>query len=299
MIRAPQSPRHAAIVLKLLRSLSKNRHLLRDFVVRDLRSRYIGSSMGFFWSVIFPIINLFVYMFVFRIVLNTRWSDHQGATTVALIMLAGIVVWAAFSEAMSRTSNSLVENSNLIQKVVFPSEVLPAYIVASSLINMLIAIPVVLAAVAYNIWVDPETNPELLAKAAAANDPGLGMGITLVALPLLVVLQAIFTLGLGMFFATLNLYWRDTYHLMGVAVTVWMFSTPIFYPAELVARTPFGWILDINPMHWLIDSYRQIFITNHWPHLDMVARFAAASLASIIVGSTFFFSQRRRFPDLL
>ena len=166
MIRGPRTPRRTPALLQLLRSLSKNRRLLHDFVVRDLRSRYIGSSMGFFWSVVFPIINLFVYMFVFRIVLKTRWSDYQGATMVALIMLAGIVVWAAFSESMSRTTNILVDNSNLIQKVVFPSEVLPAYIVASSLINMLIAMPVVLMAVAYNIWINPETDPHTLARAA-------------------------------------------------------------------------------------------------------------------------------------
>ncbi|MEZ6017572.1 MAG: ABC transporter permease [Planctomycetota bacterium] len=286
-------------MLQLLRSLSKNRRLLQDFVVRDLRSRYIGSSMGFFWSVIFPIINLFVYMFVFRLVLNTRWSDYQGATMVALIMLAGIVVWSAFAESMSRTTNTLVDNANLIQKVVFPSEILPVYIVVSSLINMLIALPVVLLAVAYFIYVDPETNPDQLARAAAAGDPGLRIGVTLIALPLLALLQAIFTTGLGMFFSTLNLFWRDTYHLMGVAITVWMFSTPIFYPAHMVERPGFGWILDLNPMHWLIDSYRHIIISNQWPDPAMLTRFALASAASIIVGSTFFFRQRRRFPDLL
>jgi lipopolysaccharide transport system permease protein len=299
MIGASHPPRRPPALLQLLRSLSKNRRLLHDFVVRDLRSRYIGSSMGFFWSVIFPIINLFVYMFVFRIVLKTRWSDYQGATMVALIMLAGIVVWAAFSESMSRTTNILVENSNLIQKVVFPSEILPAYIVASSLINMLIAMPVVLLAVAYNIWIDPETDPLTLARAAAIGDPGLRMGVTLIALPVLVVLQAIFTTGLGMFFATLNLFWRDTYHLMGVAMTVWMFATPIFYPAHMVEREGFGWILDVNPMHWLIEAYRSIIINNQWPDPALLTRFAAAALAALIFGATFFFRQRRRFPDLL
>lgn len=306
MIRGSPPPAATPDVLQLYRSLIKNRRLLQDFVVRDLRSRYVGSSMGFFWSVIFPIINLFVYMFVFSVVLGTRWSDYQSAKTVALIMLAGIVVWAAFAESMSRMTNTLVDNANLIQKVVFPSEILPAYIVASSLINMLIALPVVLLAVAYNIWIDPETDPSALARAAAAGDPGLGMGITLIALPLLVVLQALFTTGLGMFFATLNLFWRDTYHLMGVAITVWMFATPIFYPAHMVEGSnplgpikSFGWILDLNPMHWLIDSYRRIIITNRWPEPAMVLRFASAAFVALVFGATFFFRQRRRFPDLL
>ena len=103
----------------LFATLSQNRRLLKDFVLRDLKARYVGSSMGFFWSVIFPIINLFVFMFVFRLVLNARFSDKQGPEEVALIMLAGIVVWSAFAETISRSTNALVENSNLIQKVVF------------------------------------------------------------------------------------------------------------------------------------------------------------------------------------
>ena len=139
----------AAALLTVLRSLVANRRLLLDFVLRDLRARYVGSSMGFFWSVIFPIVNLLVYHFVFRLVLNTRWNDSQGALEVALVMLAGIVIWQAFAEAITRSTGCLVDNANLIQKVVFPSELLPAFLAKSSLVNMLIGLPVLLAAVAW------------------------------------------------------------------------------------------------------------------------------------------------------
>ena len=118
---------------ELLRSLRKNRRLLTDLVGRDLRARYVGSSMGFFWSVIFPIVNLVVYMFVFSVVLDARWDAHQPKEVTALLMLGGIVVWQAFGESVSRITNTLVENQNLIQKVVFPSEVLPVYLALSSL----------------------------------------------------------------------------------------------------------------------------------------------------------------------
>ncbi len=121
--------------------------------MRDLKARYVGSSMGFFWSVVFPVINLFVYMFVFRLVLNARWGDQQSASEVAVIMLTGIVIWAAFAETVSRATNALVENSNLIQKVVFPSEVLPLYLTISSLINMCIGLPVVLGCIAWFAFV--------------------------------------------------------------------------------------------------------------------------------------------------
>src|SRR5690242_3027832 len=141
----------------LIASLRGNKRLLRDLVMRDLRARYVGSSMGFFWSVLFPIINLLVYMFVFRLVLKTRWSDQQSTAEVALLMLAGIMVWHAFAESTSRMTNTLVENQNLIQKVVFPSEVLPAYLTISALVNMLIGLVVTMLAVLYFGYVRPDT----------------------------------------------------------------------------------------------------------------------------------------------
>jgi len=402
-------------VLTLLRSLARNQRLLKEFVVRDLKARYIGSSMGFFWSVVFPIINLFVFMFVFRLVLNARWGDKQGATEVALVMLAGIVVWAGFAETISRSTNTLVENQNLIQKVVFPSEVLPVYLTISSIINMCIGLPVVLLCVVWfaflappsvgfgdaaqrvgetggstvvrveterghrsdvvvpftlggtaELGVDYRTGPtplpnavvipsgstftELridpiadgvpeeeetivvtlepgprvdgerathtitLADGAAPGRPSalppdgappveddyspLNLGWPLVALPLLFFLQVIFTTGLGYFLATLNVFLRDTYHLVGVLVTVWMFSTPIFYPAAMVPES-FHFLLVLNPMHWLIESYRRVLLYAQWPDVALMARFAVVGLAVLYLGSRFFLSQKRRFPDLL
>ena len=127
-----------------IRDLYAHRRLLREFIVRDLKARYVGSSMGFFWSVIFPLLNLAVYFFVFRLIMEVSFGDKMSPEASAMWMLAGITVWTAFAETVSRSTNCLVENSNLIQKVVFPSEVLPAYLTVSSLINMMIGIPLVL-----------------------------------------------------------------------------------------------------------------------------------------------------------
>ena len=421
----------------LTRSLLKHRGLLRDFVVRDLKARYVGSAMGFFWSVIFPIVNLGVYMFVFRLVLNARWSDRQGAYEVALIMLAGIVVWASFAETLSRTTNCLVDNANLIKKVVFPAEILPWYLTTSSMINMTIGLPVVLGCVAIfahvipsktfinvpgqiveGAWVVDETPlgeghepyrvrlqltrgmwrdvviplrvsgsatrgedyllsvdeaiirrgdntvsfvitplrdevqeedetiiielgpPEgaVLYEPAAGEDwattrwqwtlrdanPAptvlpesvqglihpqyaegdtsyhpLTLGLALLALPLLFCLQAFFTVGLGYILATLNLFLRDTFHLVGVGTTVWMFATPIFYPGFMVENKGFGWMLQINPMHWLIECYRSVLLFGLWPDPLLLARLALVAAGVFILGGRFFMSQKPKFPDLL
>ncbi|MFT5284792.1 MAG: ABC-type polysaccharide/polyol phosphate export permease [Planctomycetota bacterium] len=198
----------------LLGKLWNHRQLVRGFVVRDLKARYVGSSMGFFWSVIVPFLNLFIFMVVFSLILNSRWADDADPAETALIMLVGILAWQAFSETLSRSTNCLVENANLIQKVVFPSEILPAFLTISALINMLIGLPITIV----GVWIFADQRP----------------GASYVMLPVLLVLQAIFTIGLGFLLSTLNLFLRDTFHLIGVLTMVWMFGTPIFYPAHLV-----------------------------------------------------------------
>ncbi len=282
-------------MLTLVRSLRKNRRLLQDMVRRDLRARYVGSSMGFFWSVIFPLLNLVIYMFVFSFVMDSRWDPGQSKQETALLMLAGILVWQAFAETLSRSTNTLVENQNLIQKVVFPSEVLPVYLALSALVNMLIGVGIALIGVAFYAWISPIV-PEAGAPPVTRE---LGFSYTLVALPLLFGVQLVFTTGLGFLFSALNLFVRDVYHVMGVALTVGMFMTPIFYPARMVQDAGLGWVLKINPMYWLIDSYRLVLVYGQWPRPPVVAAFAVVALLAFLLGSTFFLRQKPRFPDLL
>ncbi len=279
----------------LLSSLFEHRRLVLDMVRRDLRARYVGSAMGFFWSVVFPILNLVVYMFVFSFVLETRWEDGQDPRMVALIMLTGIVVWQTFAETMSRSTNTLVENQNLIQKVVFPSEVLPVFLTLSALANMLIGAGIALLGVVYFGYVaDVDAAP-----AASGVVRSLAIGPAILSLPVLMLLQAIFSAGLGFLFSALNLYMRDVYHLMGVALSVWMFLTPIFYPANMVQKAGLEWVLKINPMYWLIESYRRVLLYGLWPQVRIVGVFALVALLVFAIGSQFFQSQKPRFPDLL
>lgn len=326
-------------MLELPKSLWANRRLLKDFVVRDLKSRYVGSSMGFFWSVIYPIVSLFIYMFVFRKVLGARWSDKMPESDTALVMLCGILVWAAFAETLARSANAMIENANLIKKVVFPSEILPAYLTISSIVNMTIGLPVLLAGVVwfgylstedaagdanaragrpcdvevallgelslaeFQVEDEPEIkNPQAQARGFTQQEDvplSLKLGVPLIVLPLLYVLQTLFTIGLGSFLATLNVFLRDTAHLVGVLTMVWMFATPIFYPARLVIGGGFGWMLEINPMYWLIESYRNVLLWGAWPDWALLARFAVVAVVVFFLGTRFLSAQKARFPDLL
>ena len=96
-------------MISLLKNLIAGRRLLRDFVSRDLRARYVGASLGFFWSVIFPVLNLAIFMLVFQVILKMSWAG-KSAQEVVLLMLVAIVAWSAFSEAITRSTNVLVDN---------------------------------------------------------------------------------------------------------------------------------------------------------------------------------------------
>jgi ABC-type polysaccharide/polyol phosphate export permease len=196
-----------------------------------------------------------------------------------------------------------VEHSNLIQKVVFPAEILPPFLSVSSLVNMAVGLPIVLAAV---VLLDPREKLGL-----AFQLERLGPGLAL--LPVLMLLQWVFTVGLGYVLAMLNLFVRDTGHVVGVLITVWMFATPIFYPDFLVdpslappgTQLPrgmtgrFAWVLDVNPMYWLIECYRDVLLDGGWPDGWALARFAGVSVVVFGLGASFFMSQRKLVPDLV
>ena len=242
--------------------------------------------------------NLAVYVFVFNIVLKSTWGADQSPLEVVLLMLVGIVAWRAFQEGISRATNILVDHANLIEKVVFPTAVLPAYVVTSALVNMAIAVPIVGIVLAYAM-LNPTTDPQILASAAQTGNEGIQIGIATLALPLLLLVQGVFTLGLAYFLAAFNLFWRDAAHLIPVALTVWMFLTPIFYPAFHVEQKGFGWTLDINPMHWLMEMYRATMVKNTWPQLWDVVRFTIAATVMFVLGTRFFSAHRTKFADLV
>jgi ABC-type polysaccharide/polyol phosphate export permease len=109
----------------------------------------------------------------------------------------------------------------------------------------------------------------------------------------------VFALGLGYLLSALNLFIRDVAHLIGVFLMVWMFATPIFYPPELVEKKGYGWMLEWNPMYWIIDAWRGALLFGEWPDWAGVLRFALVAVAALLLGTAFFMRQKPRFPDLL
>ncbi len=251
--------------------------LTRSFVIKDVRTRYVGSLMGFFWTVVHPLLELLTYTFVFTIILQVRFEDHYSMGTNALFLFCGMVPWLTLSESLSRCTNSVRENSHLIRKVRFPPSVLCSYIVLSETVSQI-------------------TRFGLLFLAALAIGQGLTFHV-LIILPVL-ALQVLFTVGLSMFLATTQVFFKDTLHLLSPALMIWLFITPIFYPAHLFPKifTPF---LMLNPLAHLIGIYRELILNHRLPHWGSVVIFGTCALLVFALGSFVFHRHSKRFADLV
>ncbi|MCY3002423.1 MAG: ABC transporter permease [Planctomycetota bacterium] len=289
-------------LVELARSLVRHKPLVSNFVDKDLRGRYIGSTVGLFWSLVNPVLSLATYTFVFNWVLKSRWSDYQPDSQVVLMMYLGIIVWGCHAEIISRCTNTLVENGNLIKKVVFPSEILPSYIGISALVNMGIGLAFVVIGVLLFGYAFPIADPTPVGHVFQPGEPvfrPFQFGLSIVTLPLLIALHLVFSVGLGFLLSTMNLLLRDVGHFVSALITVWMFGTPIFYPESLVRDRGYGWIVDCNPMAWVVDSYREVVLFGGWPDALMLVKLALVAFLSLWAGTRFFFKNKRRFADML
>lgn len=244
---------------------------------RDLRSRYANSMIGVSWAVIQPLVLLLLYTFVFSVILRVRLGETSSPYFFAAYVFAGMLPWIAFQEGLVRSSTAVLENVPLIKKVVFPSEVLPVSIVFSTLVLEIVGVGVfiLVLSVFYRI-------------------PGLA----LFALPLVIAFQVMFTVGLGWVLASLTVFMRDVGQLLGLGMTLWLFITPIFYPAEMVPPS-FGFLLWVNPMHYLVSAYRDILLSGIQPDLSQFGVFAAVAFAVFVTGGWIFRSSSHAFVDVI
>jgi len=261
----------------------KHRNLLYNFVLRDLRGKYAGSSFGLFWAIAQPLILLVVYTVVFSVILDIRMKPGAPTIDSALLIFCGMVPWLAFAEGLQRATNSIVDNANLIKKVAFPAGILPSHIIVSTMLNMLVGMAILAAAML-----------ALKGRISAA----------LVFLPVMLLLQFVFTVGLAWFFCSVNVYFRDTTHIVAMLLMIWMFCTPIFYPAEMIYRNPtipkiFADVYSVNPMALLVQAYRNIFYDGALPQARVIGALAAWAVIAFLIGYLTFRRAQWKFADLV
>jgi ABC-type polysaccharide/polyol phosphate export permease len=259
-----------------VRNLVYRKSLLFQLVKRDFQQRYVGSAAGWVWSIIHPLVLLAVYTFIYVYCMH-QTLEGEVTTSYPLFLFAGMLPWLLFSETVTRSSGSILEQANLITKTMFPSEILPVSIFLSSLVSH--AMVAVLVAFAAGV---------ILGHVNAA----------LLLIPFYVVVTGLFAIGLGWIAAALQVYLRDTSQLVVVGMTFWFWLTPIFI-REKNFPSRMQWVLWLNPMAYIVRGYRTMLLDVKAPPLRDMATAAGFAVAAFVCGGLFFRQMKKGFADVL
>ena len=262
------------------RTLVENRRLIRSMARRDILARYRGSFGDVFWTVLNPLLLMSTYFFVFGLVLRQRFGTDQSSTGFALYFLAGMLPWLAFSEPAGRAPFVIPEHRNFVKKLIFPLETLPVNQVVSGLVTEMFAAAIFLIALL------------IIRHSVPA---------AVIWLPVLLIPQFLFTLGVCWFLAALGVFFRDLGQIMGFLLTLWFFITPICYPETNLAGLPHAAlaILRKNPMYVLVRGYRAILLEHHAPQFAPVLKLWLVALLFCWLGYAWFHKLRKSFADII
>lgn len=243
-------------MLDSLRQLVRYRSLIQTLVTRDLKARYRGSVLGFFWSFVNPLLLLTIYNFVFTYLLENR----GGPQPYAVFMFTALLPWTWFQSSINEATGSLISGGNLIKKVLFPAEVLPIVVILANMVHFLFGLPILVGFMAY-YHVVPNW----------AELPWFFV---------VLLVQLIFTTALSLLLAALSVHFRDVKDLVSNLLTFWFFATPIIYWYADPRFDKYKFYFDLNPFSHLAISYQEIlFFDGPFGHKWWLLALGAASIA--------------------
>jgi ABC-type polysaccharide/polyol phosphate export permease len=256
-----------------IREILGYRQLIKNLVARDLKVKYKGSVLGFFWSLLNPLITIIVYTIVFKHILPI------GSENFPIFLMTGLLPWMFFSTSLSMATTSITGASNLVKKVYFPREILPLSVTLSNLVQFMITYIVLFPSILFF-------------------DIKINVLIILIFLPIILILHLAFTLGLTFLISSLSVYYSDTPHLLEVIIPIWFWGTPIIYQFSTI---PEAWkrFIRMNPMTSYINIYRDISMYNKVPALSEMGIAIVTAVVSLVVGYLVFGKLKRRFGEEL
>jgi lipopolysaccharide transport system permease protein len=255
------------------------RELLYFLVWRDVKVRYKQTALGAAWAILQPLLTAVVFTIFF----GRLAGIPSDGLPYPLFSYAGLLAWSFFAQGLSQSSASIVGSAQLITKVYFPRLVIPIAAVLSGLVDLGLAFPVVLVMMwHYGVW------------------PGLAV----LALPFLVLLGLVATVGVGLWLSALNVEYRDVRYVVPFLVQIWLFVTPVIYPASTVAafRARLGipaWVLGLNPMAGVVEGFRWALLGAPTSPGPLIATSAVIGLLLLVSGALYFRSVERSFADVV
>lgn len=219
----------------------------RDFiwssVKRDFQTRWVGTQFGSFWLLAQPLATIFIFTVIFANIMRPGMPAHDSKFAYSIYLCSGVLTFGLFSEMLGRSVMIFVENANLLKKINFPKLCLPITVMISCVLNFAVTMGIFLG---------------FLTVTAAF--PGW---VILSAVPVLII-QLVFTIGLGMLLATINVFYRDVRQAVQVVLQFWFWLTPIVYiPATLPPWL--GGVMNANPLCPMIQAYQGIFLEKIQP----------------------------------
>jgi lipopolysaccharide transport system permease protein len=262
----------------MLKALWAYRSFVWSSVLREFQGKYRESLLGAFWSVANPLAMIVIYTVVFGQLMRPQLAGHeQTPFAFSIYLCSGVITWGLFAEMLGRLNGVFLEHGNLIKKSNFPRICLPAIVSASALVNF---------AIVFGLY--------LVFLALIGHWPGW---LLLAVVPLL-ALQVLFTLGLGIFLGTLNVFFRDVGQLTGIVVQFWFWLTPIVYVFDSMPAAARN-VLQYNPLQPLMVAYQGIFLNQRLPDFASLAPLAALTTFFLILGARFFLSRVGELVDEL
>lgn len=244
------------------------RELFVNLLLRDLRSKYKRTALGWGWSLINPLVQVVVFTFVFRLIFRAEPpAGANGVDSFPVWILCGLLAWNYFVTATNTGIASLTDNANLVQKTYFPRVLLVASATIAQVVTLLIELGVltvilVVVGIIPLLWLPP--------------------------LALFVLLLACFSTGLALVLSVTNVYFRDTSHLMGLVFQMWFYTTPVIYPyRQLLDNVDIGWLVtvyELNPMFHVVEGFRDVLYYQQLPGPLSVGYLAVASVGMLVVG---------------
>jgi lipopolysaccharide transport system permease protein len=278
--------------MSYLKEVLASRELLANLTMREVRGKYKRTMFGQLWSLANPLALMLIYTLVFAFIFRVQPAagDPSGLNAFALWLLCGLLPWTFLSNVINQGLGCLVDNANLIQKVYFTRITLPLSIVGAVGYNWLFEMAVLLVA---------------LTVAGGFVFPWIPLMLVLM------VLLAVFAAGLALMLSIANVYFRDTQYFLTIVLQMWMYLTPIIYPAAMVEvesakvggllGTPvtLADIFNLNPMKHFVTVFRQLLYDNRWPDPAEWIWCVGAAAVSITIGFIVFRRNEKRLAELL
>ncbi|AOY75532.1 ABC transporter permease [Clostridium formicaceticum] len=266
------------VLMNFCKKVKDNRYLINNLVSRDIKSRYVGSILGIFWTVIQPLSTILIYYFVFSVVLRLKLGSEYGTENFAIWLTCGLVPWMFFAEVINRSINVIADYKNLITKTVFSSEMLSVVTLATGIVNHIIAISLVIITGMIFGFITPS--------------------IRILYLPIYGLSLIFFTLGMSWFIAALNVYFKDIGQMVTIILNLWFYFTPIVFPPSSVPLSIMP-LLKANPMFHVVEGYRMALLNSNNVTAWSVVYTLIAAITSFALGGYIFKKLKKGFVDVL